>query len=200
MTDFIEAAPIRVSDAAMKFVLALGIAAVAIGYFSHRASTAFHEQGKKSEKSISQVGNLLGRAASGKPLDGRAAPDGRWVERMSAACARREELLGQIPRSGAAAGVATRGERILAVQRAYSQRLKSIRPPADYRPESREIRALNAKEESILERVVSAARAGDLGLATRESVALRELAGKVNAVYLALGLDRCAFGSSGMPL
>jgi hypothetical protein len=185
---------------AVKFVLALVIAAVAIGYFSHRASTAFHDQGKKSEQSISQVGNLLGRAASGKPLDGRPAPDGRWVARMTAACARREDLLSPIPRSGTASGVAVRGERILAVQRAYAARVKSIRPPAAYKAEGRDIRKLNEKDESILARVVAAARSGDLGLATRESVALRELAGRANAAYLALGLDRCAFGSSGMPL
>jgi hypothetical protein len=37
-------------------------------------------------------------------------------------------------------------------------------------------------------------------LATRESVALRELAGQANTVFLGLGLEQWAFGSSGMPL
>jgi hypothetical protein len=184
----------------MKFILALGLAAIAIAYFSHRASTAFHKQDTKSAAPISSVSDLLERAASDKPLDGRAAPDQHWVARMTAACARREALLGNIPRSRTAAGVAERGTRILAIHHAYAERVKSIRPPTAYKAEGREIRTLNAHEERILERVVAAAHSGDLGLATRESVAHRELAGRANAVFLGLGLDRCACGSSGMPL
>jgi hypothetical protein len=184
----------------MKFVLALGLAAVAIVYFSHRASIAMHKQGTKAAVPISNVSNLLERANSVRPLDGRSAPDPHWVVRVTAACARREALLGGVPRSGTAAGIAERGTRILAIHHAYAQRVKSIRPPVDYKAEGREIRTLNAEEERILERVVAAARSGDLGLATRESVALRELAGRANTVFLGLGLDRCAFGASGMPL
>jgi hypothetical protein len=184
----------------MKFVLVLGLAAVAIAYFSHRASIAFHKQGTKSAAPISNVSNLLERATSAKPLEGKSAPDPHWVARMTAACARREARLGNVPRSGTAAGIAERGARILAIHHAYAERVKSIRPPAAYKAEGREIRTLNAQEERILQRVIAAARSGDLGLATRESVALRELAGRANTVFLGLGLDRCAFGSSGMPL
>jgi hypothetical protein len=184
----------------MKFVLALGLAAVAIAYFSHRASIAMHKQGTKSAAPISNVSSLLERANSARPLDGKSAPDPDWVARMTAACARREALLGNVPRSGTSAGIAERGTRILAIHHAYAERVKSIRPPAAYKAEGREIRTLNAEEERIVERVVAAARSGDLGLATRESVALRELAGRANTVFLGLGLDQCAFGSSGMPL
>ena len=113
----------------MRFVLALALAAVAIAYFSHRASTAFHKQGTKSAAPLSNVSNLLERAASAKPLDGKSAPDPHWLARMTAACARREALLGNVPRSGTAAGIAERGARILAIHHAYAERVKSIRPP-----------------------------------------------------------------------
>jgi hypothetical protein len=59
----------------MKFVLALGLAAVAIAYFSHRASIAMHKQGTKSAAPISNVSSLLERANSARPLDGKSAPD-----------------------------------------------------------------------------------------------------------------------------
>jgi hypothetical protein len=51
-----------------------------------------------------------------------------------------------------------------------------------------------------LARVVAAARSGDLGRATQEAVALRELAGSANTVSMRLRLDRCVFGAAGMPL
>jgi hypothetical protein len=184
----------------MKFVLGLLIAAVAIAYFGHRASTAIQADSKKSGTRITDVSNLLNRAATGKPLDGRQAPDGRWIARMTAACKRRETLLAQVPRAGSASAIAARGERILAIYDAFSARVASIRPPAGYKTEARRIRSFNARQERLLEREVRAAGSGDLGLATRESVALRELAGRANAVFLALHLDRCAFGSSSMPL
>jgi hypothetical protein len=184
----------------MKFVLGLLIAAVAIAYFSHRASTALQADSKKSGTRITDVSNLLNRAATGKPLDGRPDPDGRWVARMTAACERRENLLAQVPRSGSASGIAARGDRILAIYRAYAARVASIRSPAAYKSEASQIRAFNARQQQLLERVAAAARSGDLGLATRQAVALRELAGRANSVFLAVGLDRCAFGSSSMPL
>jgi len=184
----------------MKFVLGLLIAAVAIGYFSHRAATAFQADSKKSGTRLTDVSKLLNRAATGKPLDGRQAPDRRWIARMTAACKRREALLAQVPRGGSASAIAERGERILSIYRAYSARVSSIPPAAGYESEARQIRSFNAHQERLLEREVRAARSGDLGLATRESVALRELAGRANAVFLGLRLDRCAFGSSSMPL
>ena len=184
----------------MKFVLGLLIAAVAIGYFSHSAATAFQADSKKSGTRLTDVSRLLNRAATGKPLDGRQAPDRRWIARMTAACKRREALLAQVPRGGSASAIAERGERILSIYRAYSTRVATIPPAAGYESEARQIRSFNAHQERLLEREVRAARSGDLGLATRESVALRELAGRANAVFLGLRLDRCAFGSSSMPL
>jgi hypothetical protein len=184
----------------VKYVLALGISAVLIAYFSHRASTAFHAQGKRPSESISNVGDLLERASSRKPLDGRPAPDKRWVTAMNAACAKRENDLAAIPRAGTAAGIAARTARTLDVYREYAARVEALRIPSAYRAEGREIRDFNGQQERILARVAAAARAGDLGLASRESVALRELAGRANAVFLRLGLESCAFGSSGMPL
>jgi hypothetical protein len=66
--------------------------------------------------------------------------------------------------------------------------------------EARELRRFNASQQRILERVVDAARSGDLAGSSREAVALRVLAGRANTVFLQLGLAECAFGSSGMPL
>jgi hypothetical protein len=184
----------------VKLVLALGIAAVAIAYFSHRASMAFDHQGKKAAGSISNVNTLLERASSGKPVDGRPAPDKRWVARMTDACVARESLLARVPTSGTVAAIAARGTRILAIERAYAARVELLRPPSGYRAEYRAIRDFNREQQRLVQRVVAAAGDGDLGRATRESVALRELAGRANTVFLGLGLDRCVFGSSGMPL
>ena len=62
------------------------------------------------------------------------------------------------------------------------------------------IQGFNLEQQLILRRVVAAARTGNLGNAMQEAVALRELSGRANAVFLRLGIDRCAFGASGMPL
>jgi hypothetical protein len=43
----------------MKLVLGLLIAAVAIAYFSHRASIAMHKQGTKAAVPITNVSSLL---------------------------------------------------------------------------------------------------------------------------------------------
>jgi hypothetical protein len=78
--------------------------------------------------------------------------------------------------------------------------MASIRPPRAYKSEASQIRVFNARQQQLLQRVAAAAGSGDLGLATRRSVALRELAGRANSVFLAVGLGRCAVGSSSMPL
>jgi hypothetical protein len=184
----------------VKYVLALGIVAVVVVYFGHRSYASFRHQSNKSAESISNVNTLLKRATSGKPLDGRPAPDQRWVARMTAACAQRESLLARVPKSGTAAAIAARGRRILAIDRAYAARVRSLRSPIAYKSEVKALRDFNLEQQRIVVRVVAAANAGDLGQATRQSVALRELAGRANTVFLGLGLDRCVFGSSGMPL
>ena len=184
----------------MRFVLMLALAALAIAYFSHRGSTVAERGAKAPQASISKTGELLRRAAAGEPLDGRQPPDGRWVARMTAACEKRERSLAALPRPATAAGIAQRGERILAIHRAYAARVASLGAPAGYSGDAREIRAFNASQQRILRRVVAAARSGDLARASRASIALRELAGRANIVFLRLGLSRCAFGGSGMPL
>ena len=184
----------------MRFVLALAIVAIAVVYFGHRAASSLQNRASSSNASISRVEELMRRSASGEPLDGRPAPDSAWVGRMTAACTRREALLAAVPPSTTTTDIASRGMRILAIYRRYAARVAAIRPPAAYRAEGREIRGFNVSQERALERIVAAARSGDLGRATRRSVALRELAGRANTVFLRLGLSRCAFGSSGMPL
>ncbi len=178
----------------------LAVAAVAIAFFGARVVKAFDHGANSPMASIARVNELLRRASSGQPLDGRPLPDQRWVARMAAACERREKRLAALPRGSTASGIARRGARILAIHRAYAARVSSLRPPAAWAAEAREIRTFNAAQQRILQRVVDAARSGDLGRATREAVGLRELAGRANTVFLTLGLARCAFGGSGMPL
>jgi len=119
---------------------------------------------------------------------------------MTTACAKRERLLAAVPRQATASGIAARSARILVIHRAYAARVSSVSPPAAYAAEAREIRRFNTSQQRILQRVVTAAQSGDLARSTRESVALRELAGRANTVFLRLGLSQCAFGGSGMPL
>jgi len=178
----------------------LAVAAIAIVFFSARLANVVDRGATSPKASISTVSELLGRAAAGEPLDGRPAPDQRWVARMTAACEKRERLLAGLPRPATASGIADRGTRILAIHRAYAARISSFRLPAGYAVEARELRGFNTSQQRILQRVVAAARAGNLARAYRESIALRELAGRANAVLLRLGLSRCAFGGSGMPL
>lgn len=184
----------------MRLVLLLAIVALTIGYFGHRAVSSLQSRAGSSKTSISRVSELMRRAASGEPLDGRPAPDSVWVGRMTAACTRREARLAAVPRSATTEGIASRGRRILAIYRRYATRVATIRPPVAYRAEARELRGFNASREHALRSIVVAATSGDLGRVTRRSMALRELAGRENAVLLRLGLSRCAFGSSGMPL
>jgi hypothetical protein len=51
-----------------------------------------------------------------------------------------------------------------------------------------------------LQRVRLAARNGGVSSAAREALALRDLAGRSNVVFVRLGLNGCAMRSSGMPL
>jgi hypothetical protein len=184
----------------VKFVFMLAVAAIAIVFFSARLANVFDRGSTSPKASISTVSDLLRRAAAGEPLDGRPAPDQRWVTRMTAACEKRERLFAALPRPTTANGIAARGTRILAIHRAYAARVRSFQPPAAYSAEARELRGFNASQQRILRRVVAAAQAGSLARAYRESVALRELAGGANAVLLRLGLGQCAFRGSGMPL
>jgi hypothetical protein len=184
----------------VKFFIPLAIAGVAIWFFGSHAMSSIKERSAESSDRASKVGELLERAASGKPLDGRPAPNAHWVRQMTSACIKRERRLAAVPRVATTSGIADRGAGILAIHRAYAARVSSLRPPPAWEPEIRQIHAFNAQQQGILQRVVAAARSGDLGRASQEAVALRELAGRANVVFLRLGLDRCAFGASGMPL
>jgi hypothetical protein len=184
----------------MRFVLFIAVAVFALAIFSAGLSSVFHRETLATKARISTVSELLRRAAAGEPLDGRPPPDRRWVKRMAAACQKRERRLAALPRSATAGGIAARGARILVIHRAYSARVSLFRPPAAYAAEAREIRSFNASQQRILQRVTTAARSGDLARTTRQSVALRELAGRANTVFLGLGLGQCAFRGSGMPL
>jgi len=170
-----------------------------IWLFGSHAKSAVQDATAKSP-ALTAVGDLMKTAASGKPLDGRPAPSDRWVRRMTAACVERERHLASVPRVASADGVARRGTRILAVHRAYARRIGSIRAPSEWKPEVLSIQGFNREQQTILRRVVAAARSSNLGSAMQEAMALRELAGRANTVFLPLGLDRCAFGVSGMPL
>jgi hypothetical protein len=184
----------------MRFVLFLGLAALALAFFSGRAGNVFDRGGSSPEASVSKVNDILEKAAAGEPLDGRPAPDGAWVRRMTAACEKRERLLAGLPRATTPGGIADRGTQILAIHATYAARVAALRPPSAYRAEAREIRAFNAAQQRTLRRVVAAGQAGNLGAASRRAVALRELAGRANSLFLRLGLDRCAFGAAGMPV
>ena len=184
----------------MKFVLMLVVAAIAIAIFSARLASSFDREAHSPKVRLSTANELLRRAAAGEPLDGRPAPDQRWVARMTAACAKRERLLVALPRPATLSAIAARGARILAIHRAYAARVSSIHAPAAYTVEARELRGFDNSQQRILRRVVAAAQSGNVARAYRESVALRELAGRANTVLLRLGLSRCVFSASSMPL
>jgi hypothetical protein len=183
----------------VKFFIPLAVAGIAIWFFSSKA-TSINEQSKSPQASVENVNDILEKATSGKPLDGRPAPDANWVKRVNAACDQRERRLSALPRTATATGIALRGERILAIHRSLAERIAALRAPTAWRSEGRKIRAINVSQQRVLARIVAAARSGDLGRATQEAVALRELAGEANTVFMRLGIDRCVFGASGMPL
>jgi hypothetical protein len=184
----------------MRLLVLFAAAAIGVSFMSTRADDVFDRGTGSAKDSISNVNELLERAASGKPLDGRPVPDARWVRRMTAACVKRERQLASVPRDATPRGIAERGARILAVYRAYDARVASLKTPDAWRPEVQEIRGFNVEQRLIVRRVVAAARSGNLGSAMQQAVPLRELAGRANIVYLRIGLARCAFGASGMPL
>jgi hypothetical protein len=155
----------------MRFVLAIGVVAVALSYFSARAANDLKRKTTSPDANISQVSELLRRASAGGPLDGRLPPDARWVARMSAACTKRERRLAALSQPMTAGGITARGARILAIHRAYAARFSSLRPPAAYKTEARQVRSFNASQQRILRRVVTAARTGDLARSYREAIA-----------------------------
>jgi hypothetical protein len=184
----------------MRFVLVIAVVAIALSFFSARAANVFDRKTTSPAASINNVSELLRRASSGEPLDGRAPPDRRWVARMAAACNKRERRLAAVPYSTTASGIAARGTRILAIHRTYAARASSLRPQPAYAADTRAIRSFNASQQRIIKRVVAAAQTGDLARSYREAIAMRELAGRANTVFLRLGLPHCAFRASGMPL
>jgi hypothetical protein len=143
--------------------------------------------------SIREVGKLLETAS--KPH-----PTGRWVDQMNGACAQREQRLAALTRPAVLDGraLAAHSARILAIHRAYARRVARVRAPAKFAADLRQIRAFNAGQLQLLQRVGQAARS--VGSAAKEALALRELAGRANPVFLRLGLDRCALRPSGIPL
>jgi hypothetical protein len=145
--------------------------------------------------SIREVGKLLETAS--KPH-----PTGRWIDQMNGACAQREQRLAGLTRPAVLDGraLAAHSARVLAIHRAYAERVRRVRAPARYQADLRQIRAFNAAQLQLLARVGQAARSSGVGSAASEALALRELAGRANPVFLRLGLDRCALRSSGMPL
>jgi hypothetical protein len=186
----------------MRLVPFIALAAITLALFSGRADSFFQRGGntKLPTESMTNVSELLRRAAAGEPLDGRRSPNRRWVGRMVAACQKRERSLTRVSQPTTAGGIAARGSQILAIHRAYSARVSSLGAPAGYAAEARQIRRFNASQRRILQRVIGAAQSGDPVRAYREAVALRELAGRANTTFLGLGLDQCAFRGSGMPL
>ena len=183
----------------MKFFIPLAVAGIAIWFFSSKA-TSINEQSKSPQASVENVNDILEKATAGKPLDGRPAPDAKWVKRMNAACDQRERRLSALGRTATATGIAHRGEQILAIHRSFATRVAALRASSAWKTEAQEVRAINVAQQRALARVVVAARSGDLGRATQEAVRLRELAGRANIIFMRLGLDRCVFGASGMPL
>ncbi len=151
--------------------------------------------GESPASSIREVGKLLEQASN-------PHPKGRWVDDMRAACAQREQRLATLVRPGGAdpAPLARYSARVLAVHRAYARRVTKVRAPKRYKAELAQIRQFNATQEQVLLRVTIAARRRDLQAAAQEAMALRELAGRANAVFVRLGLNGCAFHASGMPL
>ena len=151
--------------------------------------------GESPASSLREVSKLLDQASN-------PHPKGRWVGDLKAACAQREQRLAKLVRPGAvdSAPLARYSARVLAVHRAYARRVARVRAPKPYRPDLAQIRRFNATQDQVLLRVTVAARKGDLQGAAQHAMALRELAGRANAVFVRLGLGDCAFRASGMPL
>lgn len=145
--------------------------------------------------SFREVGKMLEKAS--KPH-----PKGRWVDQMNGICAQREQQLADLKRPAVldGQGLAAYSARVLAIHRAYAKRVARVRAPKLYAADLRRIRAFNAQQLEVLQRVRLAARNGGVSSAASEALALRDLAGRSNPVFVRLGLSGCAMRSSGMPL
>jgi hypothetical protein len=145
--------------------------------------------------SFREVGKLLEKAS--KPH-----PKGRWVDQLNGLCAQREQQLAKLKRPPVVDGqaLAAYSARVLAIHRAHAERVANVRAPKAYAADLRRLRAFNAQQLELLQRVRLAARSGGVGSAAREALALRELAGRSNPLFVRLGLDGCAMRPSGMPI
>jgi len=129
-------------------------------------------------------------------------PKGRWVDQLSGLCAQREQQLAELKRPPVLDGqaLAAYSARVLAIHRAHANRMARVRAPKPYAADLRRIRAFNARQLEVLQRVRLAARNGGVSSAAREALALRDLAGRSSPVFVRLGLTGCAMRPSGMPL
>ncbi|HET7856612.1 MAG TPA: hypothetical protein VFL41_09160 [Gaiellaceae bacterium] len=151
--------------------------------------------GESPASSIRGVSKLLEQTSN-------PHPQGRWVDDLKTACAQRERRLETLVRPGGVdpAPLALYSARILAVHRAYSRRVAKVKAPKPYQADLAQIRQFSVTQEQVLLRVTAAARKGNLQGAAQQAMALRELAGRANALFVRLGLGDCAFRASGMPL
>jgi hypothetical protein len=145
--------------------------------------------------SFREVGKLLESAS--KPH-----PKGRWVDQLKGVCSQREQQLAKLTRPAVLDrhGLAAYSAPVLAIHRAHAKRVARVRAPKPYTADLRQIRAFNAQQLELLQRVRLAARNGGVSSAAREALALRDLAGRSNPVFVRLGLNGCAMRPSGMPL
>ncbi len=121
---------------------------------------------------------------------------------MNGICRQREQQLAKLTRPSVVDGqaLAAYSARVLAIHSAHAKRVARVRAPKAYAADLRQIRAFNAQQLELLQRVRLAARNGGVSSAAREALALRDLAGRSNAVFVRLGLYGCAMRPSGMPL
>jgi hypothetical protein len=129
-------------------------------------------------------------------------PKGRWVDQLNGICGQREQQLAKLGRPSVLDGqaLAAYSARVLAIHRAYAKRVARVRAPKPYAADLRQIRAFNSEQLEILQRVTLAARNSGVGSAAKDALALRDLAGRSNPVFVRLGLNGCAMRPSGMPL
>jgi hypothetical protein len=183
----------------VRFLVYLAVAAIVV--LAVRSTDVFSRVTgtPDPEKSVAQVNDILERAAADGAVQGQP-PDGRWAARMKAECARREQRLAALARPTSLTGLAPHAQKVLAIHRAYAQRVARLRVPGATANDAREVNRLHAEQLRALQRVAQAARAGDFSRATNEGLALRELAGRANTVFLRLGLNQCALRPSAIPV
>jgi hypothetical protein len=145
--------------------------------------------------SIREVSKKLDRATN-------PHPKGRWVDQLYGLCAQREQQLAKLTRPAVldGQGLAAHSARVLAIHSAHAKRVVRVRAPKAYAADLRQIKAFNAQQLELLQRVRLAARNGGVSSAAKEALALRDLAGRSNVVFVRLGLNGCAMRPSGMPL